>query len=238
MTSKISVCMATYNGEKYIRAQVDSILKQLSPQDELIVSDDHSTDKTIEIVNNIQDKRIVIIYNKLEKGYSGNFENAIINATGDIIFLSDQDDVWLDDKVNEMTHRMNDAQMVVCNAQFVDKDLNPMDGTYFGLRGGKQGLIYNLYKSRYLGSCMAFRRELLVKLLPFPSRRDLCPHDLWITLIAEMYFKVKIINKSLMLYRRHDNNVSSGGNLSKNNIYQKIFFRGYSLSMALSRLAV
>ena len=95
----ISVCMASYNGEKYIKEQIDSILKQLSDEDELVISDDGSTDNTLSVIQSIHDKRIKLIHNQGEHGYSRNFENALKNSKGDYIFLSDQDDVWKDNKV-------------------------------------------------------------------------------------------------------------------------------------------
>lgn len=233
---RISVCMATFNGEKYIQAQISSILKQLSPYDELVVSDDFSTDKTLDIVKLFKDDRIKIVFNKLDKGYSGNFENSINFASGEIIFLSDQDDIWIDGKVKKMLGILENSELVVSNAQFVDKNLNLLNTTLFSLRGGKQGFFSNVYKSRYLGACMAFKREILGKLLPFPNNRKLCPHDLWISLIAEFYFKVEIMTEPLILYRRHDKNVSSGGNRSGNSVFRKILFRVYSMLMVISRI--
>ena len=94
-----SVCIATYNGEKFIEEQIRSILLQLDSHDEIVISDDHSTDKTIQIIKSINDDRIKIIYNKNNKGYTNNFENAISKASGDFIYLSDQDDVWKPTKV-------------------------------------------------------------------------------------------------------------------------------------------
>ena len=95
----VSVCMATYNGGKYIKEQIDSILGQLSNNDELIISDDNSTDDTVDIINRISDSRVRLFFNK-QKGYTNNFENALKQVRGDIIFLSDQDDIWMDNKVN------------------------------------------------------------------------------------------------------------------------------------------
>ena len=166
--------MACFNGEKYISSQISSILNQLSQDDELIVSDDSSTDNTIAVVKTFNDKRIKIIANQKSKGYTGNFENAIIYASGDIIFLSDQDDIWVDDKVQTMLSVLKYSDLVVCDAQFVDKDLNPFNETYFSLRGGKKGFLNNIYKSRYLGGCMAFKRKILSKVLPFPNNHTLC----------------------------------------------------------------
>ena len=91
----ISVCIATYNGEKYIKEQLLSILPQLGKKDEVIISDDHSTDNTLDIVKGLNDNRIKIVMNNREKGYTSNFENALSYAIGDYIFLSDQDDIWM-----------------------------------------------------------------------------------------------------------------------------------------------
>ena len=99
-TKKVSVAMATYNGEKYIQEQIDSILKNLEKKDELIISDDGSNDGTIEIIkkNIKKDNRIKLI-NGPKRGVIKNFENALLNCNGDYIFLSDQDDIWLPNKV-------------------------------------------------------------------------------------------------------------------------------------------
>jgi len=99
---KISVCMASYNGEKYIRQQIDSILPQLGESDELIISDDSSTDDTISVVKSINDNRIKLIKDQKFKSPVSNFENAIKNATGDFIFLCDQDDIWQPNKVESV----------------------------------------------------------------------------------------------------------------------------------------
>ena len=88
----ISVCIATYNGEKFIKQQIDSILVQLFDGDELLISDDNSTDRTVEIIKQIADSRIKLFFNK-EKGYTSNFENVLKQVSGDIVFLSDQDEI-------------------------------------------------------------------------------------------------------------------------------------------------
>lgn len=227
--------MATFNGQLYIKDQIYSILKQLDHKDELIISDDYSTDNTLNIINEFKDKRIKIIFNELDPGYSGNFENAISHASGDFIFLSDQDDIWMEDRVKIMTRTLDNADLVVCNADYVDKNLHPLRQTLFTLRGGKKGFVYNLIKLRYLGACMAFRREILTKLLPFPRNKILCPHDMWIALISEFYYKVEIIETPLILYRRHDSTTSNGGQKSNNNIYKMVLFRVYSAIQIFGR---
>lgn len=94
----ISVCMAAYNGEKYIKDQLSSILKQIGPNDEVVISDDGSKDKTKNIVDSLNDTRIRYVENRNKHGFTHNFENALRLAQGDYIFLADQDDIWLDNK--------------------------------------------------------------------------------------------------------------------------------------------
>lgn len=94
----ISVCMATYNGEEYIKEQLESILCQLGEMDEIIISDDGSTDNTLNIIESYNDSRIKIHINTGKHGFVYNFENALQKAKGEYIFLSDQDDIWLPEK--------------------------------------------------------------------------------------------------------------------------------------------
>ena len=95
----LSVCMATYNGEKYIREQLDSILVQLSKEDEVVISDDSSTDRTVAIIKEFRDDRIVLFENQKFRSPVFNFQNSLNHAKNDIIILSDQDDIWKSDKV-------------------------------------------------------------------------------------------------------------------------------------------
>lgn len=229
----ISVCMATYNGEKYLKEQLVSILKQIGPCDEIIISDDLSKDKTIEIVKGFNDKRIKIFFNT-NKGYTNNFQNSIKNASGDLIFLADQDDVWVDDKIQIMSDLLKKYDFVVSNAQMVNKDLESIGTTYFQIRGGgKSGFLNNLIKLKYIGCCMAFRKTILKKAFPFPKNTTLCSHDLWIALISEFYFSTFVIQEPLLLYRRHGENVST--HISSTSLFLKIQFRIYSFYKVLSR---
>ena len=99
----ISVCIATYNGARYIGEQLASILKQLSAEDEVVVSDDGSTDGTLDIVRSFNDRRIRIVDGPRRHSPTLNFEWALRNAKGEYIFLADQDDVWLPDKLKAAT---------------------------------------------------------------------------------------------------------------------------------------
>ena len=98
----ITVCLAAYNGEKYIEEQINSILCQLSLNDELLISDDGSTDKTIKIISDLNDPRIKLFKNNF-KSVQKNFEFLLQNSIGEIIFLSDQDDIWEKNKISEFS---------------------------------------------------------------------------------------------------------------------------------------
>lgn len=208
----ISVVMATYNGAKYLNQQLDSILSQLSNEDEVIISDDHSNDQTTSIINAYQDPRIHLVFNDpLQRGYCANFENALKFVQGDIIFLSDQDDVWLPDKVKLMMNALLKSDFVVSDATVTDGDLNLMYASHFQHANVTQGFVNNFVKTRYIGACMAFNRKVLNKSMPFPPHHKKCPHDYWLALVAEAFFKVQLLNEPLLYYRRHGQNASTGG---------------------------
>lgn len=227
----ISVVLAAYRGEKYIAAQVESILCQLGEQDELIISDDFPQGETYNAVKNIaeSDKRVRYIHGK-GQGLIRNFEYAVENARGDFIFLSDQDDVWLPHKVEAvMDEFRKGADVVMHNADIVDGELNPTGKTAFALNGAGTGIIRNIVKNSYQGSCMAFRSELKKYILPFP--KNLPMHDQWIGLIGEKHGKVSLINRSYLLYRRHGENASGNGST----FLQKIKWRIAITKAVISR---
>lgn len=207
----ISVCMATYNGENYIEEQLNSILSQLHDDDEVILSDDGSIDNTINIVQKIGDSRIKVIENENNHGYTGNFYNALKNARGDIIFLADQDDVWLPNKVDVCLGALKEYDFVVSDATEVDERLKVINSSRIKKYNIRQGFWFSLIRCRYIGCCMAFRRNVLDVIFPVPTYSNEFPHDLWITLVAERYFRAVLIEVPLILYRRHGNNASNGG---------------------------
>lgn len=223
----ISVCIATFNGEKYIKEQIISIISQLSEGDEIIVSDDGSKDHTIEVIKDLQDPRIKIFKNNGIHGYTGNFYNALKLASGEYIFISDQDDIWLPNKVNVSLKYLELNDFVVSDAMEVDKNLTVINGSRFALFNIKKGYINNLCRCRYLGCCMAFNRKVLEALLPAPTFENKYPYDFWIALVAEKYFKTSLISEPLILYRRHGDNASNGGVKSQRSLLKRIFSRIY-----------
>jgi len=228
---KISVCIATYNGEKYINDQLSSILPQISVSDEIIISDDNSSDNTVKVIQSFKDPRIVLFERK--KGGRGNsslvenFENALLNSSGDIIFLADQDDVWLDTKVRKMLDLLEKYDLVVSDCRVVDDTLDTICDSFFDLRKSGPGLAKNLYKNTYMGCCMAFNRKVYNLALPFPPNIPM--HDWWIGCVAEVYGKVHFIDESLLLYRRHGGNVSASSEISSQPFLGKFMSRLHML---------
>lgn len=232
---KISVCIATYNGEIYIYDQLKSILLQLNIDDEVIISDDSSSDNTLFEVNRLADLRIKIITNCGPRGYTSNFENALKHATGDIIFLSDQDDLWLPNKVEYCTNILKNADFVVSDCKLIDENNNIITESFYGKRNNYKSLIGNLFKFGYIGCCFAFRKEILERSLPFPPNHKYCTHDNWLMLVAISYFRCFISTEKLILYRRHDKNTSNGGFDSDTTLMFKIKYRIYLIWNLLIR---
>ena len=220
----ISVCIATYNGERFIREQIDSILRQLSSDDEIIVSDDGSTDDTISIINSIDDKRIRIIEGPRKHSPTPNFECAMKEAKGDYIFLADQDDVWKPNKVEVCIKWLQNYDCVVSDAEVTDSNLNPLYPSLYAIMQVRQGCIYNtIWKNGYTGCCMAFRRNVLKASLPFP--KNIPMHDIWIGNVAAYKYNVKFIPYKLIMFRRHNETISCNGKGSKYSIWQQMKFR-------------
>lgn len=226
----VSVCIATYNGAKYIHEQLNSILLQIDNNDEIIISDDYSSDGIVELIEKIGDGRIRIFLNEGEKGYTSNFENALRQARGDIIVLSDQDDVWLSNKISIIKKDLADADVVVSDAIVVDAELNMISNSFWELSSPHVSFWGNLLKFSYLGCCIAFKRRILDMALPFPKRHQMATHDNWLFLIALSSFKVYYESTPLILYRRHQSNTSNGGlSKSKNSYWFMFKYRLYLL---------
>lgn len=209
-TMKISVAMAYYNGGEYIEKQLSSILAQMGSGDEVILSVDAATDGSGELLERWaqKDDRIHLLAGPA-KGVVKNFENAIAHCTGDIIFLSDQDDIWKSDKVEKVmkAFRQSGVMAVLHNAEIIDEKGKKAGGeTLFEMRNSRNGVWKNFLKNSYVGCCMAFRRELLPVLLPIPE--EMYMHDYWIGTAAELCGGVGLLKEPLIGYRRHGGNVT------------------------------
>jgi glycosyltransferase involved in cell wall biosynthesis len=202
--------MAVYNGAAYIRPQVESILVQLAGQDELIVVDDASRDDSPKILQSIEDPRLHLHRNERNMGVLPTFERALALARGDIVFLSDQDDVWLGGKVAkalEVFASHPGITMVASDATVIDEHGRTVNESFFSVRGRfSGGFIRNFVKNKYLGCTLSFRRAMLRHFLPIPQ--DVPMHDIWFGLLNEIYGATHFIDEPLVAYRRHRRNAS------------------------------
>jgi len=219
----VSVCIASYNGEKYIKEQITSILLQLTNEDELIISDDSSSDKTIQIIESINDSRIVLLKHQTFYSHVYNFENALKHAKGEYLFLADQDDVWVPHKLETMLKLLKTCDLVLSDAVMVDENMQELNESFFSFQHSSKGILKNLYKNSYLGCCMGFNRHILNIALPFP--KDINMHDWWIGLIGEIYGDVYFSHEKLVKYRRHEDTLTPIDRKSGNSFFKKIGFR-------------
>lgn len=202
----ISVCMAVRNGSTFLREQIVSILTQLRPYDELIITDDHSTDDSIKVAQSLQDRRIRILHAE-RSGVVPAFEVSLETAKGDFIFLADQDDIWAPNKVEVTLTHLVKHDLVVSDCVVVNEGLETLQPSFQQLHRSRKGLVRNLIRNSYMGCCMAFRRELLQRVLPFPA--GIPVHDIWIGLVGEMHFRSIFIPDKLVYYRRHRSNATT-----------------------------
>ena len=230
----ISVCLATYNGAPYIKEQITSVLNQLLENDELLIADDGSTDNTITIIESIHDSRLRIVGVGGKLGVVKNFERVLTEAKGQYVFLCDQDDIWLPNKVEECLQALEKNILVVTDCKVVDKSLNEISPSFFELRNSGKGILKNIWKNTYLGCCMAFRRELLNIGLPIPAKIPM--HDMWLGLIAETQGTVLFLPQNLSLYRRHHLAVSPTAGKSNLSIFKKLYIRVVLVACILNRL--
>jgi glycosyltransferase involved in cell wall biosynthesis len=228
----VSVAMATFNGERYVEAQLRSILEELQPQDEVVVVDDASTDGTVARVEALGDARVRLLRQARNQGVRASFDRALRACRHSLIFLSDQDDIWLPDKRNALTAELSaGAMLALSDARVIDAEGRVVEASFMARRGGFKGsVVATLVKNRYLGCTMALRRELLDDVLPIPPTVPM--HDMWIGLMAALRGRVAYIDRPLIHYRRHAANVSPD---QRAGVAQMVTWRWRLASLALGR---
>ncbi|MBA6303751.1 glycosyltransferase [Colwellia sp. MB02u-14] len=215
MKTSVSICIATYNGNEFIKEQLDSILLQIRNFDEIVISDDNSTDGTFNILEAYAKKyhQIKLFRNATGKGVICNFENSLINSTNEIVFLCDQDDVWLPGRLLKTIKEFETPEVFIVTSNAYLYERNEFSVAWnkndllFDLIGHNSSLVRNLFKNTFVGCCTAFRREVLEIALPFP--KNIPMHDVWLSLISLIKGKHIMIIEPMLLYRRHGGNASS-----------------------------
>lgn len=216
MEEKVDVLLATYNGEKYLREQIESILDQSYKNIHLIISDDNSKDKTREILKQYEkDDRVTIYFQKENLGYIKNFEFLLKQVKSNYYMLSDQDDVWLPEKIEKSveTLKNQNADLVFGDLEVVDEKLNTIYPSFgdFMLLNRKIKKYINSYKINYLYNCVTgctllSKKTYIKDILPLPHDSKYIPHDYWIGLIVSLKGKLAYMPEKYIKYRQHGDN--------------------------------
>jgi glycosyltransferase involved in cell wall biosynthesis len=208
MSMPISVVMAVYNGRRFLSAQVASIASQLEPGDELIVVDDASSDDSVALLTALNLPHMRIYRNSRNQGVKRSFERGLRLAREEIIFLSDQDDIWLPGKRSAFVaqfERKPSILVVISDAEVIDADGNVIAKSFMAVRHGfKSGVAATLLRNRYLGCAMAVRRSLLKTALPIP--RAVPMQDMWLGVLGRLQGEVIYLSTPYIKYRRHNMN--------------------------------
>ncbi len=212
----VSIAMCTYNGEQYLKEQIDSLLSQDYPNFEVIIVDDRSQDRTFSILQEYEkrDQRVRVFQNQDNLGFVKNFEKSISLCTGQYIALCDQDDIWFPEKVRKLVENIGEASLIYSEASVVDSNLNKEEKD--GLKGNP--LAGDCSLGLLLGNCVTghlclFHRDLIQYILPFPENLKL--HDYWIAYIAACRAGIVYYPEVLSHYRKHENNVVLGRKVKK-----------------------
>mgnify|MGYP002608834447 CR=1 FL=1 len=234
---KVAVLLSTYNGSKYIKEQIDSILSQEGVNIDIYIRDDGSTDETVNIIYEYKSNNIFLTEGK-NIGVGNSFMELLYSVPEiyDYYAFADQDDVWLPNKIEELTQFLTkgDYDVVTCNCALTDINLNIIQNEYYTNKSPIDKSVWgNLVKDLWLGCCIAFRREILLATLPFPKKA--AAHDLWIALYSQLHFKCGYYPKVLQLYRRHENTVSFAGGKSTHKLLYRINYRLYLVYHLLIR---
>lgn len=208
--SLISIAMSTYNGERFIREQIDSILEQTYSNLELIITDDGSSDKTVEIIQQYQknDKRIKLYQNETNLGFVKNFGKAISLCEGDYIALADQDDMWKKDKLKVFLANIGENVLIYSDSLVIDEYSSNLGKEYIR---PKRDLVSGANNRAFLlgncvsGNTMMFTKELLKYILPI---ENISFHDRWIVFVASTYGSITFTEEPMTYYRRYSEQIT------------------------------
>ena len=212
---KINILMATHNGRLYLRKQLDSILNQTFTDFRLLVSDDASTDSTLKILKEYEekDRRIEIYAHQENIGITANFEFLIDKVRSEYFMFADQDDVWNEDKIEKTFNKLQqeDCDLIYTDLEVTNSRLKQIAPSYWKLKGFENKIKkYNNFESLYLnnyitGCTMLVKSKWINSFLPIPKSKYIL-HDYWIALIVSQNGKIAYIDEPTMKYRQHKNN--------------------------------
>ena len=208
--SLVSIAMCTYNGERFIQEQIDSILEQSHSNFELIITDDCSSDKTIEIIKNYQenDMRIKLYQNEVNLGFVKNFEKAISLCNGEYIALADQDDIWKKNKLKIFIENIGENALIYSDALLIDEHSESMGKELIRPRkelvSGSKNRAF-LVENCVSGNTLMFKKELVQYILPIP---DVSFHDIWIAFVASTYSSITFTDEPMTYYRRYSEQIT------------------------------
>ncbi len=211
LTPSVSIVLATYNGEKYIAEQLESISRQSYKNFNIIIVDDASSDGTAAVIQSFMDRLpIKLIQNETNLGYIKNFEKALSLADADYVAPCDQDDIWTSDKLQVLVDNIDDATLIYSNSELVDAEGNSLKRTLseklknnFVSTDSALSFVFDNCVSAH---AMLFKKELSDSIFPFP---DTLYFDAWIAANAASLDGIKYIDKNLVLYRQHTTNTLS-----------------------------
>lgn len=211
-TPLVSIALATWNGEKFLAKQLDSLISQDYPELEIVISDDCSTDRTWEILKSYakKDHRIRLLPQEFNRGYVKNFFRAFTECEGNLISPCDQDDIWDPKKTTRLVTELKDAALIYCDSQFISENDTPLDQNVFGRRYGKKIQGSNpenfIFSNSICGHAMLFRKYLIKNL----NNLDDTPYIDWrIAFHAAETGRIQYLNETLVNWRQHTSSFTS-----------------------------
>ena len=222
---QIDILLATYNGEKYLKEQLDSILSQTYSNFRLLISDDCSKDGTRKILEEYEkkDDRIKVFYQENNLGYVKNFEFLLKQVKNDIYALSDQDDVWLPEKIEKTYNKLKqtNSDLVFTDLEVVNENLEMIYPSFndYMLLTRKIKKYKDSYLLQYLYNCITgctlmSKKCFLDRIIPIPTSSKYVIHDTWIGIIVSLYGKIEYLDEKTLKYRQHGNNQVGAGKIS------------------------
>jgi glycosyltransferase involved in cell wall biosynthesis len=228
MNSLVSIAMCTYNGEKFIKEQLDSILNQTYQNLEIIITDDSSTDNTVKIIQEYQkkDTRIVLHQNEQNLGFIKNFEKSISLCNGEYIALADQDDIWKTQKIELFLKEIKTNVLIYSDAIIIDKNSNEVGHEL--IRPGRSLIDGTCNKALFLtnvisGNTLMFKTILRKHILPIP--KDISYHDIWIGFVASTYGSITYTQNSMTYYRRYSEQVTNVNKATHKSFLDKLQYK-------------